>query len=182
VPALAGNDAVIAAEPDNVIMAMLEGFAPQGTWGAMGSFGNTLSDEQIADIANYVRTAWGNDASANATPWAVGNWRKYVESPQNDARALLCPDLAPNIIKPALNVSTATLKQAATDRDAMAKLVGGYSKAVPTATQGEVIEALSTVYCRALAADHISEARMSAQIADFAQRAAIVLVDRKPTS
>lgn len=180
VPALAGDDAVTAAEPYNVIMAMLEGFPPQGSWGAMASFAGTLSDDDIADIANYVRTAWGNEAPANAAPWSVGNWRKNAQSPNNEHHAMLCPELPPAVIKPALDAGADNLKQAAGDRGKMAKLVGGYRSASPKASNAQVIEALSTAYCRALAADSISEARMSAEIADFAQRTAIALTEHKP--
>ena len=71
VPALAGNGAVTTRQPYDVIMAVLEGFPANGTWGAMASFADRLSDDQISDVTNYVRTAWNNDASPNATPWSV---------------------------------------------------------------------------------------------------------------
>jgi mono/diheme cytochrome c family protein len=174
VPALAHNDAVTAAEPSNVIMAMLEGFPAQGTWGAMSSFAS-LSDEQIADVANYARTAWGNAAPPNATPWAVASWRKFADTPQTGSRALLCPELSAAVMKPALAAGASTLQQAAQDSAKMTRLVGDYRAAVPSASRGEVIEALSAAYCRALADTRISEPRMSAQIADFAQRVAINL-------
>jgi mono/diheme cytochrome c family protein len=179
VPALAHNDAVTAAEPSNVVMAMLEGFPAQGSWGAMGSFAQSLTDEQIADVANYVRTAWGNGAAPNATPWAVASWRKYAEAPKNSSRALLCPDLSARVMKPALAAGPNVLQQAASDRGKMSQLVHNYEAAVPNASSGEVIEALSTAYCRALADTAISEARMSAQIASFAQRVAITVGSHK---
>ena len=175
VPALAGNEAITAAEPYNVIMAVLEGFAPQGSWGAMGSFANTLSDDQIADVANYVRTAWGNAGTPNATPWAVANWRTRADTPKDQAHALLCPNLAKNVIQPALDAGADTLKQASADRGKMSKLVRDYHSAMPKASSADVIEALSTAYCRAIAEEPISEERMSAQIADFAQHVAIAL-------
>lgn len=178
VPALAGDDAVTAAEPNNVIMAELEGFPAQGTWGAMGSFAKTLSDDEIADVANYVRTAWGNQAPANAAPWQVANSRKYGQPSGSESHALLCPDLAPAIIQPALSAGPEALQQAASDRGKMAQLVSKYRSAVPKASNAEVIEALSAAYCRKLATEPLSEARMSADIADFAQRTATVL---KPT-
>jgi mono/diheme cytochrome c family protein len=179
VPALAGNDAVTASDPSNVVMAMLEGFPPQGPWGAMASFSNSLSDEQIADIANYVRTAWGNDASPNATPWGVDGWRKYAQSPKDESRALLCPDLDAKILKPALDAGATNLQKAAGDRIAMTQLVRKYQSVVPSASRGEVVEALSTAYCRTLSSGNLSEARMGAQLAEFAQRAAIATDDRK---
>ncbi len=187
VPALKANDVVNAAEPSNVIMAMLEGVPPQGPWGAMGSFADVLTDEQIADIANYVRTAWGNEAAANATPWGVTSLRKYAQSPgapssaasRSTSRSMLCPNLDASVIKPALAVGAGELDQAAADRDKMAALIRGYRSAVPKATKGEVIEALSTAYCKSLAARPISEARMSAQISVFAQTAASSMDDHR---
>jgi mono/diheme cytochrome c family protein len=187
VPALKGNDVVTAAEPSNVIMVMLEGISPQGQWGAMGSFAHTLNDEQIADVTNYVRTAWGNDAQPNATPWGVTSLRKYAAteqsssatSPRTITHALLCPNLDAAVIKPALAAGAVSLQKAAVDREGMVALIRGYQSSVPKATRGDVVEALSTAYCRLLADKPISEAQMSAQISDFAQRVAVGLGDGK---
>jgi mono/diheme cytochrome c family protein len=175
IPALAGNDAVTASEPYNVIMAILEGFPPQGTWGAMGSFAGTLTDDQIADVANYVRTAWGNNALANATPWSVSDWRKNATAPADESHALLCPNIPPKVLQPALGAGTVALKQAATDHALMSTLVGNYRAAQPDASSADVVEALSTAYCRAVADDHISRARMTAQLSDFANQVALTL-------
>jgi mono/diheme cytochrome c family protein len=187
VPALKGNDLVTATEPSNVIMAMLEGFPPQGPWGAMGSFASILNDQQVADVANYVRTAWGNASQPNATPWGVASLRKYAESQASisatssraTSHALLCPDLDAAVIKPALAAGADSLQQAATDREKMFALIRGYRSAVPRATRGDVVNALSTAYCRTLADKPMSEAQMSSRIADFAQRVATGLGDRK---
>jgi mono/diheme cytochrome c family protein len=182
IPALAHNDAVIAREPFNVMMAILEGFAPQGTWGAMGSFAGTLSDDQIADVTNYVRTAWGNGGIPNATPWLVSSWRKDAQSPKNESHALLCPNLNSSVMKPALALGPADLKQAAGDAHKMSQLIGSYRSKAPKASRADVVEALSTAYCRAIAQDRISEALMSAQLADFAQRVATSLRSHAPAS
>jgi mono/diheme cytochrome c family protein len=181
-PALAGNDAITAGEPYNIIMAMLEGFAPQGSWGAMGSFAS-LSDDEIADIANYVRTAWGNGASPNAAPWSVGNWRAHASAPSQETReALLCPSLPQAVMQPALDAGPAAVTQAASDRAKMSKLVDSYLSARPKSSTGELIEALSAEYCRAVAADHVSQPLMSARVADFAQRVALAAQSRKPST
>jgi hypothetical protein len=165
---------VTATEPFNVIMAILEGSKPQGTWGAMASFAGTLSDDQISDVANYVRTAWGNDAPANATPWSVGNWRKNAVVQATGPAAMLCPDLAHAVIEPALRNPPDALRHAANDNAKMSSLVSSYRTARPGASKAEVIEALSTAYCRTITTDKISQARMGADIADFAQRVAQV--------
>jgi mono/diheme cytochrome c family protein len=74
-PNLAGNVAVVATRPDSVIAPMLNGLSGGGTYGAMPSFADALSDQEIAEIANYVRTAWGNRGSANATADLVARLR-----------------------------------------------------------------------------------------------------------
>lgn len=41
----------------------------------MPPFAGQLNDQDIADIANYVRTSWGNAAQPNATAAAVAKLR-----------------------------------------------------------------------------------------------------------
>ena len=110
VSALAGNDSVTSSEPYDVVMAILEGFPAQGAWGTMGSFAHMLSDGQISDVTNYVRTAWGNGALPNATPWAVGRWRSNASDTARDPGAMLCPNLAKGVIQPALSAGSYSLK------------------------------------------------------------------------
>jgi mono/diheme cytochrome c family protein len=172
VPALAGNGAVTALQPYDVIMALLEGFPAQGSWGAMASFADKLSDDQISDVTNYVRTAWNNNAPANATPWSVGNWRKNATATPGSAKAMLCPDLSQDVLAPALKDDGASLEQAAREPAHMSALIASYKIARPKSSKADVIEGLSTAYCRVLASQSISEARMSLRISDFAQSAA----------
>jgi nicotinate dehydrogenase subunit B len=56
-PSLALNSNVHSPHPDNVIQAVLHGVDTPfvGEHGAMPGFGHSLSDEQIADVARYVR-------------------------------------------------------------------------------------------------------------------------------
>lgn len=70
IPALANNGAVKAQGPQNVVKVMLAGLAATDTFGPMPSFA-WLSDDQIAAIANYVRTKWGNNAPADADGFLV---------------------------------------------------------------------------------------------------------------
>lgn len=67
-PPLAGNGAVVAPDPADVLKVVLHGIPPQGKYVPMPSFAGVLDDAQIATIANYVRTSWGNGAQPNATP------------------------------------------------------------------------------------------------------------------
>ena len=74
VPPLAGNGAVVGADPSNVINVVLGGTPQHGKYVAMPPFAQ-LSDAQIIEITNYVRTSWGNSAPANATAEAVSTLR-----------------------------------------------------------------------------------------------------------
>ncbi|NJD33178.1 MAG: c-type cytochrome [Gammaproteobacteria bacterium] len=74
-PPLAGNGAVIAGDPGNVLQAMLNGIPMQNGYIPMPSFASQLRDQQNAAIANYVRTSWGNTAVANASAPEVARLR-----------------------------------------------------------------------------------------------------------
>ncbi len=68
-PALAGNSAVLAADPRNVIGIVLQGHevpatATRPSTFTMPAFGWRLTDQQVADIATFVRASWGNQAGA----------------------------------------------------------------------------------------------------------------------
>ena len=67
-PPLAGNGAVVAPDPADILKVVLGGIPPQGKYIPMPAFASQLSDQQVADVANYVRTSWGNAAAPNATP------------------------------------------------------------------------------------------------------------------
>ena len=72
---LSANGSVTSATPDDIIDAVLSGLHGTGTYGTMPSFAGKLTDQDISDIANYVRTGWGNNTPANATPALVANLR-----------------------------------------------------------------------------------------------------------
>lgn len=74
-PPLAGNGAVVAPDPSNVINVVLQGIPAQNGYVPMPAFANQLSDQQVADVVNYVRSNWGNTAPSSATPEMVARRR-----------------------------------------------------------------------------------------------------------
>ena len=175
VPALDGNTAVTAALPNDLVMAMLQGFGPHGTYGAMGSFAQ-LSNQQIADITNYIRTAWSNHAEPNAVEWSVGNWRAFADIPAKEREPeLICPLLSPNVSKPALAVPAEVMRKAGTDEAVLDQVVHEYTSARPQSTAAETVEALTTAYCRAVVAENVSLGQSTAKIATFSQDVALAL-------
>jgi mono/diheme cytochrome c family protein len=182
VPALAGNNGVTATEPYNVVSAMLEGFAPNGSYGAMASFAGVLTDQQIADIANYVRSAWGNRPERAASSWSVSRLRSLAQpSAEANRAALLCPPMPGAVLQPALDAGSTALKEAARDPAALQSLVRSYRVQRPQATRPEVVEALGTAYCRAVVADGTSGASAEGRIATFSQQVASLLSTEEAT-
>jgi mono/diheme cytochrome c family protein len=75
-PPLAGNAVVLASAPANIFKVILGGIPAQGKYVPMPSFATQLNDQQIADIANYIRTNWGNTAPPNATASMAAKLRR----------------------------------------------------------------------------------------------------------
>lgn len=67
-PALANNPALLAEDPSSLISMVLQGGQAAVTKRAktgmrMPEFGWRLTDEQVAELSNFVRNSWGNQAS-----------------------------------------------------------------------------------------------------------------------
>ena len=76
IPPLAGNPVVMAEKPNNIIKVMIRGIKQRDGYIAMQSFAPTLSNEEILEISNYVRSSWGNGADPNTTKSLVESIRK----------------------------------------------------------------------------------------------------------
>lgn len=68
-PRLAGNSAVLGSSPESLIHIILKGASVPKTQGAptgltMPDFGWRLNDAQVAELATFLRSAWGYDAAA----------------------------------------------------------------------------------------------------------------------
>jgi mono/diheme cytochrome c family protein len=62
--AMSGNSTLRQADPHNLLVAMLDGIDTQKFSGlenmqAMPAFSSTLSDDELAQLANYLRATWG---------------------------------------------------------------------------------------------------------------------------
>ena len=82
-PALAGNSVVLTHDPHNVIAVILRGHQVPATRTrpstfSMPSLAWRLSDQEVADVATFVRAGWGNQAPA-VTAATVAEVRKTGE-------------------------------------------------------------------------------------------------------
>ena len=78
--ALAGNGAVASEGPENVIRVVLGGLPASHGLAPMPAVGANLSDRDIADVVNYVRTSWGNTAPQNAGSGTVSDLRGRTQT------------------------------------------------------------------------------------------------------
>ena len=75
-PPLAGNGVVLASDPADILKVVLNGVPAQGKYVPMPPFASQLNDQQIADLANYVRSSWGNAAPPNTSAAMVAKLRR----------------------------------------------------------------------------------------------------------
>lgn len=63
-PSLVGSSAVGSSDPSNLVMTITEGInrTAQGNHAFMAAFGQQLSTQEIAELANYVATSFGDPA------------------------------------------------------------------------------------------------------------------------
>jgi cytochrome c553 len=176
VPPLAGNPAVVPAEPYNVIMVVLGGLPASGNFSAMPSFAGRLSDHQIADLANYVRTSWGNKAPPNATWNMVAAWRGIANVPDfgtQPAAAFECPRVggAPGVAGPNPQAVSDLVSVIQAGDRRIADLTALYRRDVPDAGSAEVVDALMAAYCPVVAASAAPSYQKSAEMRRFAREA-----------
>src|SRR6202142_633168 len=79
-PPLPGNANLQSADPASALRIILDGAETVTTprapnTGSMPAYARDLSDQQIADVATYIRNSWGNAAAA-VTPEQVAKARK----------------------------------------------------------------------------------------------------------
>ncbi|MBS9477153.1 cytochrome c [Ancylobacter sp. VKM B-3255] len=177
IPPLAGNPAVTAAEPYNVISVVLGGLPASGRFSAMPSFAGRLSDADIADLANYVRTSWGNGAPSNTTPSMVAAWRETVKVPDYGTQAASKFDCAqvggaPGADGPDPKAVAALSAEIAGGNTDVASLVDSYEGAAPDASPPEVVDAMMAAYCPVVAASGADDYTKYARLRAFTLQAA----------
>src|SRR5262249_40816525 len=104
IPALAGNPAVLAQGPQNVIRVVLGGLEASHGFAPMPAVGSGLSDGDVAAVANYIRTSWGNKAPPTTEAGTVADLRVKT-------RTLLAGNLVdgcPSIANPELAKAVAS--------------------------------------------------------------------------
>ncbi|AWN54215.1 cytochrome c [Methylobacterium sp. 17Sr1-1] len=154
IPPLAGNGAVLAKGPETVIRVILGGLDAKGEYAAMPAVGVGMTDAEIANVTNYVRQTFGNQAPPTAEPGQVAKLRAETQTM-----------LAGNA--PCETVSNPTLAEALKTADAagqlkdlkaeqmlprVATLLPAVRQAAPQASSADLVNGLTATFCQV--ADH----------------------------
>jgi mono/diheme cytochrome c family protein len=176
VPSLAGNGTVNAQGPQDVIRVIIGGINAQTTYSAMPAVGARMTDQEVADATNYIRTAWGNSAPANAGPGMVGTLRPETRTVLAFNDPVGCPKIADRqtagvIATPAVQ----NLLKSTTEENVLQNataLIGKVRAAAPKATQADIINSLTLAYCPIVAANTTltTQAQKSEALDEFAER------------
>jgi cytochrome c553 len=177
IPALAQNGSVTAAGPDNIIKVVLGGLYANANYGPMPAFAAALSDEQIAAIANYVRASWGNGASPNADPITVARARQTMDiALVSGESGGACPPLADPGSREAAEKMPGSIKGKLQSPELLVVLqsvpsmIQEAKAAAPNASASELTNALTDLYCPAVAArKEASKVSKREQLDRFAQ-------------
>lgn len=172
VPSLVDNGAVKAKGPQNVIRVTLGGLPALNGYSPMPAAGAIVSDQEIADIVNYVRTAWGNGAPANAEPGMVAKLRA-------SSMTIMSSTTASGCVPPAGDTAIAQIDKAAIQaelkgvkmQDMLQHIVVLLPKLQASAAGAKndaVVNAMIDAYCPiALADESVPPAGRTALIGSF---------------
>jgi mono/diheme cytochrome c family protein len=158
IPALAGNSLVTAKGPENVVRVILQGRLAAGTYAPMPAVGNDLSDQEIADVTDYVRTAWSNAAPVIEQTSLVGSIRgQTVTGLAGIGAREVNGD--PCEVEPQYHVVTISDPQHLLDQslasmtdenmeETIPSLISRVHQISPNLAQADVVNGLSLAYCR----------------------------------
>jgi mono/diheme cytochrome c family protein len=157
IPPLAGNGAVAAQGPENVVRAVLGGLPAQGTYGPMPGFATLLSQQQIADVTNYVRTTWSNKAPPTATAQLVGSLAPDTKTMMAATLSHWCTPAGDTPTDKATHGARIEARLHALNEvnllPEVNAIVALVKKAAPQADQADIVNSLTAAYCPVVAAD-----------------------------
>jgi mono/diheme cytochrome c family protein len=151
IPALKANAVVLTQGPQNAISVVLGGLEARDTYAPMLAIGASMSDDEVADVVNYVRQSWGNSASATATSSMVATLRAQADTLYTANPLTACPAIADTAL--AKSLGSASVQQqlrALTQANMYAttqKLVQSARAQAPGVGQAALVNGFAAAYC-----------------------------------
>jgi mono/diheme cytochrome c family protein len=169
IPALAGNGAVRAEQANNIIRVVLGGHLATKGYAPMPAVGVGMTDTQIAAVANYIRTAWGNRAPGDVAPGLVAKLRGDTHGllAANDPKG--CPptdqsDLAKAVSPMLQDVTEANMLERAD------KILPKARAAAPKLDKADLVNGLTAAYCPVVyGTSGLTQEQRASRLGSFAQ-------------
>ena len=156
IPALAGNGAVTAEGPENVLRVVLGGLPASHGLAPMPAVGAGMTDREVAEAVDYVRNNWGNAAPGAVDPGSIDGLRQQTQT-------LLAGNLPGACEKAAESPTGKIVEASAGDAlkgvrpgdmvDAIDRALAKVKASGPQLSVDDVVNGLTATYCRAALSD-----------------------------
>ena len=171
-PPLAGNKTVTTQGAENVIRVVLGGLPGGHGLAPMPAVGAGMTDDEIADVVNYVRQSWGNKAPPNAEAGSVGKLRSQTATMLAGNPGGGCPPIADaGLSKAVEQADVAAVLKDPKEFTLLARIhtvLPKIKSSARSATDDQLVDALTTAFCpTAMAAP--TQAERAEQIGNFSQ-------------
>ncbi len=153
IPALAGNGAATSEGPQNLIRVVLGGLPASHGLSPMPAIGAAMTDREIADAVDHVRTSWGNKAPAETQTGLVADLRARTHSLLAGNLPDGCPPIGDPKLAAALQAPALRQQFAGIDLGNMLERVDAIlPRAEETGAAGDaIVNAMTAAYCPTLA-------------------------------
>jgi mono/diheme cytochrome c family protein len=172
VPALAHNGLVLAQGPEDIVRVMLGGVSARNGLSPMPAVGASMSNDQVAEVANYVRNAFGNAAPPTATSGLVANLRTQTHTTLSGQPSSGCPGPIPSDLSKAFeSADTQRRLDSLTESNILQvidAMVPKLQREAPHAKVDDLVNALTDSYCGVLKHRSLSAPARSELIGNFA--------------
>lgn len=158
IPALSGNGAVLAGGPQDVIRVVLGGLPAAHGLAPMPAVGAAMSDQQVADVTNYVRKAWGNAAPAETGAGEVATLRGQTQTVMAGNLKGGCPPIQNETLASAINSGGVADELKKVNQSNMLERIDAVLPKLKAAASGastdDIVNALTLAYCPMALADN----------------------------
>jgi mono/diheme cytochrome c family protein len=167
IPALAGNGAVKARGPENAVRVVLGGIEAAHGLAPMPAVGAGMSDQEVADVVNYIRTSWGNGAPANTGAGLVGDLRAKTHT-LLAGNLGSCPTIDPKLAKIVDESGARNQLKDMPPADMIDRIDAILPKLKASgAADDDIVNALTAVYCSIALSSNAPPAGRAAMLGNF---------------
>ena len=160
IPNLAGNAVITSPKPNDIAAAILNGLKSASGL-QMPGFAGALSNQDVADISNYIRVSWNNLANPDSSAALVANVRQLSDlgvAGSEAARAFDCPKVGGAAVPGALTTASdvALLAGAADPTARIAELLTALRQQQPGISNAALTNGAVAAFCPIIANSGLS--------------------------